>query len=142
MRRVGGQLVESLFTQFQHYYYFGRHGVDDNNRERQGLLSFEGVYLPRDWNRRQFGWMVGTVLANAHMAHEYFVNGPAGRPREHKAEFLREMARDIILNDEWRQKKFEISRRSARLAAGSTTPEAESRGTVCEMKKTPGGHYK
>ena len=48
VRRVGGQLVEFLFAQFQHYYYFGRNGVDDNNRERQGLLSFEDVYLPRD----------------------------------------------------------------------------------------------
>ena len=142
VRRVGGQLVEFLFTQFQHYYYYGRHGVDDNNRERQGLLSFEDVYRPRDWNRRQFGWMVGAVLANAHMAHEYFVNGPEGRPREHKAEFLREMARDIILNEEWRQKKFEISRRSARLAAGEKTPEPEDRSTVCEMKKIPAGHKK
>ena len=86
--------------------------------------------------------MVGAVLANAHMAHEYFVNGPEGRPREHKAEFLREMARDIILNEEWRQKKFEISRRSARLAAGSTTPEAEDSETVCELKQIPAGHYK
>ena len=78
--------------------------------------------------------MVGAVLANAHMAHEYFVNSPAGHPREHKAEFLREMARDIIFNEEWRKKKFEISRRSARLAAGSTTPEAENTETVCETK--------
>ena len=86
--------------------------------------------------------MVGAVLANAHMAHEYFVNGPAGCPREHKAEFLREMARDIILNEEWRQKKFEISRRSVRLAAGEKTPEPEDRSTVCEMKKIPAGHKK
>ena len=142
VRRVGGELVEFLFTQFSHYYYLGRHGVDDNNRERQGLLSFEDVYRPRDWNRRQFGWMVGAVLANAHMAHEYFVNGPEGRPREHKAEFLREMARDLILNEDWRQKKFEISRRSVRLAAGEKTPEPEDRSTVCEMKKIPAGHKK
>ena len=96
---------------------------------------FEEVYRPKDWNRRQFGWIVGAVLANSHMAHEYFVNGPAGCPREHKAEFLREMARDIILSDEWRRLKFETSRRSARLAAGETTLEAEDRLTVCEMKK-------
>ena len=100
VRRVGGQLVEFLFLQFQHYYYYGRHGIDDNKRERQGLLSFEDVYRPRDWNRRQFGWMVGAVLANAHMVHEYFVNGSVGRPREHKAEFLRDMPRDIIFDEE------------------------------------------
>ena len=29
-------------------YYFGRHGVNDNNRERQGLLSFGDMYRPRD----------------------------------------------------------------------------------------------
>ena len=52
------------------------------------------------------------------------------------------MAKDIILDEEWRQKKFETSRRSARLAAGETTPEAEDRSTVCRMKKIPVGHKK
>ena len=75
------------------------------------------------------------------MSHEYFVNSPVGRPREHKAKFLREMTRDIILNQEWHQKRFEISRRSARLAAGPATPEAEDDRTVYEMKKNPVDHY-
>ena len=78
--------------------------------------------------------MVGAVLANAHMAHEYFVNGPAGRPREHKAEFLRDMPRDIIFDERWRQKKCETSRRFARLVDGEKIPEAGDRLTVCEMK--------
>ena len=82
--------------------------------------------------------LVGAVLANAHMAREYFVNGPAGRPREHKAEFLRDMARDIILDEDWKRLKFESSRRSARLAAGEMTPEAEDRWTVCELKNLTG----
>ena len=86
--------------------------------------------------------MIGCVLANSHMAHEYFVNGPAGCPRESKADFLREMARDVILSKEWREKKKEIRRRSARVAAGMETPEAEDNDTPCEMKKVPTGHYK
>ena len=100
VRRVGGELVQFLFTQFQHFYYLGRHGVDDNNRERQGLLAFEDVYRPKDWNRRQFGWVIGCVLANAHMMHGYFVNGLADRLKEHRADFLREMTREVILSKE------------------------------------------
>ena len=68
-----------------------------------------------------------------------FSMAPTGRPREHKAEFLRDMAEDIILDKEWRQKKFETSRRSARLAAGETTPEAEDRSTMCALKKIQRG---
>ena len=66
-----------------------------------------------------------------HMAHEYFVNDPVGRPREHKADFLREMARDTIPSKEgskgWRQKKPKADRWSARLAAGTKTPEADDK---------------
>ena len=86
--------------------------------------------------------MIGCVLANSHMAHEHFVNGPAGCPRESKADFLQEMARDIILSKDWREKKKEIRRRSARVAAGMATPEAEDRDVPCLMKKVPMGHYK
>ena len=42
----------------------------------------------------------------------------------------------------WREKKEEIRRRSARVAAGMETPEAEDRDTPCVMKKVPTGHYK
>ena len=48
VRRDGGQLAEFLFMQFKHYNYHGPHGVYGNNREWQGLLSFEDVYRLRD----------------------------------------------------------------------------------------------
>ena len=88
MRRVGDELLRFLFMQFQHYYYLRRHGIGGNNHERQGLLTFEDVYRPRELKR--FGRMIGCVLVNAHMTYKYVVNNPVDHPREHKTDSLRE----------------------------------------------------
>jgi len=102
VRRVGGQLVSFLFTKFSHYYYLGRHGVDDNNRERQGVLSFEEAYRPLNWNLRQFGFVIGASLANAHIAYEYFVNdSEANGVTTSKADFLRKVCKGLMENAEW-----------------------------------------
>ena len=74
IRQVGGEHVEFLFSKFQHYYYLGRHDVDDNNRTRQGFLSFEKAFRLKDWNLCKFGFIIGLSIANAHMVFEYFVS--------------------------------------------------------------------
>ena len=43
-RRVGTSLVEITYGEYMHWYYFGRHAVDDNNNIRQGCLPFEESY--------------------------------------------------------------------------------------------------
>ena len=102
IRRVGGELVEFLFSKFQHFYYLGRHGVDDNNCERQGFLSFEEAFRPRDWNLRQFGFVLGLSLANAHIAYEYFVSDyETNGARYSKAEYLRKVAQGLVENEDW-----------------------------------------
>jgi len=122
VRRVGGQLVSFMFTKFSHFYYFGRHGVDDNNRERQGVLSFEEAYRPKEWNLRQFGFVIGASLANAHMAYEYFVNdSETNGVVTSKAEFLREVCKGLMENTEWVEEKREKGRR-----VGVATPRASS----------------
>ena len=67
VRRVGGELVEFLFSKFQHYYYLGRHGVDDNNCERQDSCpskkhsvqrtrTFDSLGLSLGYLRRMYTW--------------------------------------------------------------------------------------
>ena len=52
MRRVGGELVRFKYGEIQNYYYYGRHAVNDNNKNKQGCLSFEEVVLFKDWEMR------------------------------------------------------------------------------------------
>ena len=95
-RRVGGQLVDILYGAYNHYYYYGRHAVDDNNNNRQGTLPFEETYAAKRWDLRQFGFIIALAMTNAHLAFNYFVKHKQGQDTWCKAEFMRQLARDLV----------------------------------------------
>ena len=51
-------IVIFTYREVQTHDYFGRHAVNDNNNNQQGCLSFENVFVPKDWNKRQFGFII------------------------------------------------------------------------------------
>ena len=125
---------------FQHFYYKGRNGVDENNKERQGFLAFEDVYRPKDWNRRQFGAVIGLVLANAHMGYEYFVNKPSlDGKRESKASYLRVVAEDLVLR--YMEEKIKRGQAVA-VAAPDQEDNRDVLDSPCAIVTIPPGHYK
>ena len=97
-RRVGDELVELSYGEFQHYYYFGRHAVDDNNNNCQGHLPFEEAYCGKRWDLRQLGFVIALAQTNAQLAYNYFVCHKQDRTMLTKAEFQRELARHMVYN--------------------------------------------
>ena len=132
-----GSLREQLQTSQQE---------DDNNREHQGVLAFEDSYRPRNWNLRQFGFVVGASLANAHMAYEYFVNNSEEEGVvTSKANFLPKVCEELIENKEW------VAQKEAAKAPGASPSSIEEEGEMdddadnkipCTTKTIPAGHYK
>ncbi len=41
---VGGCLVESDYSEYIRWYYYGQHAVDDNKNNCEGFLSFEETF--------------------------------------------------------------------------------------------------
>ena len=97
-RRVGMDLVDMQYREFQHWYYYGRHAVDDNNNNRQGCLSFEESYCGKRWDLRQFGFIIALAQVNAMLSYNYFKR--KDKEKVSKAEFVRMLARDLIYNRE------------------------------------------
>ena len=123
----------SSFSQHQHFYYLGRHGIDDNNRERQGSLSFEESFLPNDWNLRQFGFIVDAALANAHMACEYFVKGSVeNRLTEPKAVFVHSVMKGLMENAKWIEAKRESARVSGQSPATASSGDSSGGTPLAE----------
>lgn len=68
-------------------YYTCRHAVDDNNHTRQATADIETAWTTREWVHRQFAFVIGVCVANAHRAYSAF--GPPSPPR--KSDFQREL---------------------------------------------------
>ena len=98
-RCVSGSLVEVTYGEYMHWYYYGRHAVDDNNNNRQGHLPFEEAYCARRWDLRQFGFIIALAQVNSMLAFNYFVRRET-KDFVRKAAFLRMLARDLIFNPE------------------------------------------
>mmetsp|Transcript_21172 Transcript_21172/g.44313 ORF Transcript_21172/g.44313 Transcript_21172/m.44313 type:complete len:323 (-) Transcript_21172:81-1049(-) len=95
-RRVGGRLVEINYSEYMHWYYFGRHAVDDNNNNLQGRLSFEETFTPNRWELRHLGWLLGLVQVNSMLAFNTFHQTPCHAPSFTKAAFTRKIANDLV----------------------------------------------
>ena len=95
---VGGDLVELTYGEFQHWYYFGRHAVDDNNNNRQGHLPFEEAYCSKRWDLQQLGFIIALAQTNALLAYNLFLHHKQGLPPFLKAEFQRSLARELVYN--------------------------------------------
>ena len=70
-RWVGNQLVQFQYCEFQHNYYNGRHGVDDNSNHQQGHLSFEEASVPKGWSFSHLEFFIVLSSTNAHLEYEY-----------------------------------------------------------------------
>lgn len=103
-RRVGNNVVTFQYGEVQTHYYFGRHAVDDNNNNRQGCLSFEDVFVPKDWNKRQFGFIISVSQVNAFLAYNYFIAKEKEKEIT-KAEFVRDLAKELVTNEVWIKEK-------------------------------------
>ena len=97
-RRVGGEMIELSYGEYQHWYYYGRHAVDDNNNNRQGHLPFEEAYCAKRWDLRQFGFVMALAQTNAMLAYNYFVRHKKGLNPLPKSQFQRELAKDLVYN--------------------------------------------
>lgn len=96
-RRVGTDLVEFKYGEYQHYYYKGRNAVDANNQVRQGYLSLEHAAALRSWEHRVFMYVIATAEANAFL-YNYFTRERAGLPKLSKAAFRRALAGKLVRN--------------------------------------------
>ena len=81
-RNVGGEQVEFQYGEYQRWYYYARHAVDDNNNNRQGCLSYEERFCPRDWPTRQFGFLFALSMTNAFLAYNHFVVQKKGKKKK------------------------------------------------------------
>lgn len=99
-RRVGGELIEIGYGEYQHWYYYGRHAVDDNNNNCQGQLPFEEAYCAKRWDLRQLGFILALAMTNAYLAYNYFVKHQQGEEVLSKAEYQRELAFELVFNPE------------------------------------------
>jgi hypothetical protein len=100
-RRVGGDLIEINYSEYMHYYYFGRHSVDDNNNNRQGRLSFEETFTPHRWDLRQFGFIVALTQVNSMLAYNFFICLRQHKEIVSKGEFTRSIAEALIYNNDY-----------------------------------------
>lgn len=121
-RRVGGELVEFKYGEYQRWYYYARHAVDDNNNNRQGCLSYEERFCPRDWSTRQFGFLFAVSLTNALLAYNHFVLMKNNKKKIAKSDFLCKIAEEMINNEDYaaeiRQEEQRNKRRSTRRQVG------------------------
>ena len=103
-QRVGGELVTFQYRQIHNAYYYGRLAVDDNNNNRQGCLSLEEVFVPKEWEMRQFGFVLALVQTNTFLVFNH-LRAKNGLVELSKAEFVRELCQEMIENAVYRQTK-------------------------------------
>ena len=99
-RRVGHDLIEIAYGEYQHWYYFGRHAVDDHNNNRQGSLSLEEAFCPDQWDLRLFGFIIALTQVNSLLAYNYFNRRAKGEECVNKATFTRQLAKELMRNDD------------------------------------------
>ena len=75
-RRVAGRLVDLEYGEYQKWYFFGRHAVDDHNNLRQGVFSIEDSMGTKDWWFRQFSFVFALVVINSLLAYNWFCVRP------------------------------------------------------------------
>ncbi len=127
------------YTEMHNHYYHGRHAVDDNNNNRQGCLSFEEAFGKKDWEMRQFGFIVALCQTNAYLAYNYFRDGDGdGTEKLSKAQFVRELADEMINNSSYVKAKKWREEDSAQCGG-----KRKSRGEVQhELVRISTGHGK
>lgn len=94
-RRVGSGLVTVQYPEYQHWYYYARHAVDDNNNRRQGSEPFEESFGPRRWDQRHFGYVVATCITNTEMLSNLAFH-QRGEKAMSSAEFRRSLIESIL----------------------------------------------
>jgi hypothetical protein len=57
-------------------YFYARSAVDEHNRTRQGILSFEQGWQTKKWHVRMFAFLVGMSETNARNAAIFFASSP------------------------------------------------------------------
>ena len=129
-RRVGQELQQIRYGEYQDWYYFGRHAVDDNNNNRQGNLSFEETYCPDRWDLRQFGFIIALCQTNSLLAYNYFNRKEKGDNSMSKAEFTRLLAHELVNNPD----------RGGSSLVEEYEMNASSGATECQLPK--GGSHK
>ncbi len=94
--QVGGRLVEINHSEYMHWYYFGRHVVDDNNKNHKERLSFEETFTPNWWEMCRLGWLLGLVQINSMLAFNTFHQTLCHAPSSTKAAFTCTIVNDIV----------------------------------------------
>ena len=103
---MGGKLVYFQYGDVQNNYYYGRHAVDDDNNNRQGSLSFEDIFIPKEWEMRQFGFIIALSQTNTFLAYNYF-RAKNNLEEESKALFLRGLVEEMTQNESYMKSKAE-----------------------------------
>lgn len=110
--------------------------MDDNNNNRQGCLSFEDVFVPKQWELRQFGFIVALCQTKAFLAYNYFTRSSSNSELT-KAEFVRALAKELVENEIWVNEKGAEERREQRY-----TQRKRKRAEMHELCKIPAGRGK
>ena len=97
-RRVGQELQQIRYGEYQDWYYFGRHAVDDNNNNRWGILSFEETYCSDLWDLHQFGFIIALHQTNSLLAYNYFNRKVKGNTLISKAKFTTILSHELVNN--------------------------------------------
>ena len=106
--------MQFQYGEVQNYYYYGRHAVDDNNNNRQGCLGFEDVFQPKGWEMRQLGFIIALSQTNAFLAWNYY-KMKDGDKELSKADFVRDLAQEMIENDIWKREKRQDKNKAEKL---------------------------
>ena len=91
---VGGEIVEFKYGEYQQWYYYARHVVDNNNRH--GCLSYEKKFCSRDWSTRQFGFLFTVTLTNALFSYNHFILLKNYKKKISESDFLWKIAEEMI----------------------------------------------
>ena len=98
------------------------HVLDNNNNNRQGCLSYEERFCPRDWSTRQFGFLFAVSLTNALLAYNRFVLLKNYKKKISKSDFLCKITEEMINNEDYaaeaRQEEERNIRRSTYCQVG------------------------
>ncbi len=92
--------MEIDYSEYMHWYYYGRHSVDDNNNNRQGRLSFEETFRPDRWDLRQAGFIFALCQVNGMLAYNFFNRNRSNKSLHSKGEFTQKLSQSLIFNDD------------------------------------------
>ena len=42
--RIGGKIDDLAYSEYQHWYYYSQHTIENNNNNRQGILTFKEAH--------------------------------------------------------------------------------------------------